>query len=395
MKLLMNPKKRNDFHLKYQRMIKALFILLISGNGILGMYLPKLSIAEPRVKTTQSLSPKTFVAEAVSKSGPGVVTIETERRVYSNRNGLRRPPGLLIDPYFERFFNFHGPQIPRSRIESGMGSGVIFDTQGLVLTNAHVVEKIEKLTVGLSDGRRVKGVVIGSDSLTDLAVIQLKGSGPWPSATLGDSDKIIVGDWAIAVGNPFGLENTVTLGIISNLNRNVAQLGISDKRINLIQTDAAINPGNSGGPLLNAQGEVIGINTLVRSGPGAGLGFAIPINKAKSIASQLIKTGYASHPMIGVSLSPMPLSDNQGKNSYRSGAIVRYLIPGAPGDKGGLKINDIILLIGGELVKNPSDVVNLINKNGVNKKLKFTIQRGRDQLTLFITPIDINDLEMR
>ena len=133
------------------------------------------------------------------------------------------------------------------------------------------------------------GKIVGQDSLTDLAVIKLEEKGPWPIAPLGNSDNLKVGDWAIAVGNPFGLENTVTLGIISNLNRDVAQLGISDKRIDLIQTDAAINPGNSGGPLLNANGEVIGINTLVRTGPGAGLGFAIPINNARVIAKQLVE----------------------------------------------------------------------------------------------------------
>ena len=134
-----------------------------------------------------------------------------------------------------------------------------------------MVEGADTLSVGLSDGRRVSGRVIGKDKLTDLAVVRLEGKGPWPTATLGDSDALNVGDWAIAVGNPFGLESTVTLGIISNLNRNVSQLGISGKRLDLIQTDAAINPGNSGGPLLNADGEVVGINTLVRSGPGAGL----------------------------------------------------------------------------------------------------------------------------
>ena len=171
---------------------------------------------------------------------------------------------------------------------------------------AHVVEGADTLQVELTDGRSVEAKVVGKDSLTDLAVVRLEGKGPWPIAALGDSDQLKVGDWAIAVGNPYGLENTVTMGIISNLNRNVAQLGISGKRLDLIQTDAAINPGNSGGPLLNAEGEVIGINTLVRSGPGAGLGFAIPINRARSIAKQLVNTGRASHPVIGVGLAAGP-----------------------------------------------------------------------------------------
>ena len=150
--------------------------------------------------------------------------------------------------------------------------------------------------------KKLKAQLIGQDFFTNLAVLKIEGKGPWPKAQLGDSTKIKVGDWAIAVGNPFGLENTVTLGIISNLNRNVTQLGIYDKKLELIQTDAAINPGNSGGPLLNKDGEVIGINTLIRSGPGAGLSFAIPINKAKDIAYQLINNGKVVHPMIGISL---------------------------------------------------------------------------------------------
>ena len=237
---------------------------------------PPLHSGETLLATQQSLNKQSFVSKALNISGDAVVTIETERKVLTSREGVFAP-GILNDPYFERFFGLRGLQMPRSRIEKGQGSGVIFSKEGLVLTNAHVIDKTDQLIVGLSDGRRVLGKIVGQDSLTDLAVIKLKEKGPWPTAPLGDSSNLKVGDWAIAVGNPFGLENTVTLGIISNLNRDVAQLGISDKRIDLIQTDAAINPGNSGGPLLNSFGEVIGINTLVRTGPGAGLGFAIPI----------------------------------------------------------------------------------------------------------------------
>ena len=186
------------------------------------------------------------------------------------------------------------------------------------------VNRSQKLIVGLSNGTKYKGKLIGQDLLTDLAVIKLEGKGPWPKAKLGDSTKIEVGDWAIAVGNPFGLENTVTLGIISNLNRNVSQLGIYDKKFQLIQTDAAINPGNSGGPLLNSKGEVIGINTLIRSGPGAGLSFAIPINKAKNIASQLIKNGKVIHPMIGINLIDENYFETN-KNIVKVGYVVPNL----------------------------------------------------------------------
>ena len=254
---------------KSKKLFKLSFGLLLGTIGFCCNPLAeKFLIIPTQAETSKPFSKKSFVAQAVSRSGPAVVTLETQRRVFNQGiSGL--PPTLIIDPYFQRFFGLQGMGRQHSRIERGQGSGVIFTTEGLVLTNAHVVAKTDRLMIRMSDNRRVPGRVVGQDSLTDLAVIQLEGSGPWPTAPLGNSDKLEVGDWAIAVGNPFGLENTVTLGIISNLNRNVAQLGISGKRLDLIQTDAAINPGNSGGPLLNANGEVIGINTLIRSGPGA------------------------------------------------------------------------------------------------------------------------------
>ena len=201
--------------------------------------------------SARALSAQSFVSAAVQRSGPAVVTLDTQRTVTSGAVG-GLPGGLRLDPFLQRFFGLQQvPTAPRSRVERGQGSGVIFDASGLVLTNAHVVEKADQVMVGLPDGRRVAGRVLGQDTLTDLAVVRLADSGPWPTAPLGDSDRLQVGDWAIAVGNPFGLENTVTLGIVSNLNRNVSQLGISGKRLDLIQTDAAINPGNSGGPLLS------------------------------------------------------------------------------------------------------------------------------------------------
>lgn len=235
-----------------------------------------LAVVPAQAAASAALSRSSFVAAAVRRAGPAVVTIDTERTVAVQGGGL--PGGLLADPLFRQFFGLP-PAGPSQRTERGQGSGFIFQSDGLVLTNAHVVERSDRVTVGLQNGRRVEGRVVGLDRLTDLALVRLNGGGPWPVAPLGNSDSLQVGDWAIAVGNPFGLDNTVTLGIVSSLNRNATKLGITDKRLDLIQTDAAINPGNSGGPLLNADGEVVGINTLVRSGPGAGLGFAIPINR--------------------------------------------------------------------------------------------------------------------
>ena len=349
--------------------------------------------SEASLLSSQNHNKQSFVSKALNISGDAVVTIETQRQVSSSSEGVF-PPGILNDRYFERFFGLRGLQVPRSRIEKGQGSGVIFSKEGLVLTNAHVIEKTDQLIVGLSDGRRVLGKVVGEDSLTDLAVIKLKAKGPWPTAQLGNSDNLKVGDWAIAVGNPFGLENTVTLGIISNLNRDVAQLGISDKRIDLIQTDAAINPGNSGGPLLNSVGEVIGINTLVRTGPGAGLGFAIPINRARKIAKDLITSGRAKHPMIGVTLSSNIKQKSNFLSQTEDGAIIKYVMPNGPAEKGGLKVNDLIISINNEKTSTPADIVQKINQNNFQSPLKIKIIRDNIESIKIIKPIDFYDLKL-
>ncbi len=356
-------------------------------------YETPLHSSEASLLSQENHNKQSFVSKALNISGDAVVTIETQRQVLSSSEGVF-PPGILNDRYFERFFGLRGLQVPRSRIEKGQGSGVIFSKEGLVLTNAHVIEKTDQLIVGLSDGRRVLGNVVGEDSLTDLAVIKLKAKGPWPTAQLGNSDNLKVGDWAIAVGNPFGLENTVTLGIISNLNRDVAQLGISDKRIDLIQTDAAINPGNSGGPLLNSVGEVIGINTLVRSGPGAGLGFAIPINRARKIAKDLITSGRAKHPMIGVTLSSNIKQKSNFLSQTEDGAIIKYLLPNGPAEKGGLKVNDLIISINNEEISTPADVVKKINKNNLQSALRIKIIRENIESIKIIKPVDIYDLQL-
>ena len=348
--------------------------------------------AAPRVPASAGLTAQSFVAKAVARSGPAVVTLETQRTVRAAA-GSGLPEGLMIDPFFQRFFGLQGMSTPRSRVERGQGSGVIFDDQGLVLTNAHVVENTDRVMVGLPDGRRVSGEVVGQDPVTDLAVVKLKGGGLWPTAPLGDSDRLRVGDWAIAVGNPFGLENTVTLGIVSNLNRNVSQLGIQGKRLDLIQTDAAINPGNSGGPLLNSAGEVVGINTLVRSGPGAGLGFAIPINRARTIALQLVNQGRASHPMVGIGLSTVPAPTPGG--IVPPGAVVRSVMPGGPGALAGLQLNDVIVSVAGQPVRNPAEVVTAIDRSGVGQPLVLNVQRQGKQLPITVRPVEMRALKMR
>ena len=370
-----------------KKKLKPNAILFISAILIGLSYIPD-SFSSPKRKeinnsfiANESIS---FVTKAIEKSGPAVVTIDTQRLITSSATS--RNSKILLDPYFEKFFGLRIPYEIKQRVEQGQGSGVMIEN-GIVLTNAHVVNKSEKLIVGFQDGRKFSGKVLGQDILTDLAVIKLKGKGPWPKARLGNSDEIKVGDWAIAVGNPYGLENTVTLGIISNLNRNVSQLGIYDKKIDLIQTDAAINPGNSGGPLLNSQGEVIGINTLIRSGPGAGLSFAIPINKVKTIVNQLLVNGKVIHPMIGISLvNETSLDTNNTK------VKVGYVVPNSPAAKSGIVVNDIILKVEEEYINKSGDVVDAINQNGIKKFAKILIERNNRLININVKPIDIRDL---
>jgi len=314
-----------------------------------------------------------------------VVTIDTQR--YVKKRKFPRNSQIFIDPYFERFFGLDLPNDNRPRIEQNQGSGFIF-ADGLIMTNAHVVNRSDKVIVGLTNGKKFEAKLIGQDFFTDLAVLIIDGKGPWPKAKLGNSAKIKVGDWAIAVGNPFGLENTVTLGIISNLNRNVTQLGIYDKKLELIQTDAAINPGNSGGPLLNSYGEVIGITTLIRSGPGAGLSFAIPINKAKEIAYQLLNNGKVIHPMIGISLIEEIIYER--KNNV---VKVGYVVPNSPAEKSGIKIDDILIKIGNKDIETSSDVIDEISKNGIKKQINILLKRKNKFIQLKVKPTDITNLQ--
>ena len=342
-------------------------------------------LINPKFNEINKYSQKSFITKAVEKTGSSVVTIDTQR--YVKRRNFPRNSQKFLDPYFERFFGLDLPYDNEPRIEKSQGSGFIF-AEGLVMTNAHVVNGSDNVIVGLTNGKNLKGRLIGQDFFTDLAVLKIEGKGPWPVAKLGDSTKIRVGDWAIAVGNPFGLENTVTLGIISNLNRNVTQLGIYDKKLELIQTDAAINPGNSGGPLLNSDGEVIGINTLIRSGPGAGLSFAIPINKAKEIAYQLINNGKVIHPMIGISLID-EINSETNKNAVKVG----YVVPNSPAEKSGIMIHDIIIKVGNKEIETASDVISQISKNGINRQINIFLKRRNKFIRIKVTPTDITNLQ--
>ncbi|HBP52968.1 MAG TPA: serine protease [Synechococcus sp. UBA8638] len=372
------------------------------GALALSLALGSLAAAPTGLAQRELITPDSFVTKAARRSGPAVVRIDTVRTVTIGR----LPPQGLGHPFFDQFFNqFFEDGLPsRQRTQREQGTGVVFAEEGLILTNAHVVERSDQVEVRLTDGRTLAGAVVGLDSVTDLAVVRVMSPTPLPVAPLGDSDALEVGDWAIAVGNPFGLDNTVTMGIISNLNRNISKLGITDKRLELIQTDAAINPGNSGGPLLNAAGEVIGINTLVRSGPGAGLGFAIPINRARSIAEELISTGKVSHAMVGIGLRPLTPelarafnrnSDRGFRLPERQGVLITNVLPLSPAEQAGLRAGDVILAAAGERVTNAEELLKAVESAGVGGRLRLDVWRQERRQQVTVVPVDMAALQQR
>ena len=321
-----------------------------------------------------------FVTAAVDRVGPAVVRIDTERTVSRNLDPL------MEDPLFRRFFGDEFPtQSPRQERLRGQGSGFVIDKSGTVLTNAHVVDKADRVTVTLNDGSVFPGEVLGTDEVTDLAVVKINTKGVnLPVAALGDSDAVKVGDWAIAVGNPLGFDNTVTLGIISTLKRSSAAVGIPDKRLDFIQTDAAINPGNSGGPLLNGLGEVIGINTAIRA-DAMGIGFAIPINKAKAIYAQLARGEEVSHPFLGIQmidLTPEIARENNADPNAPlmipevKGVLVMRVVPNTPAEKAGIRKGDAIVQIDGEAVTTAAKLQNLVENSKIGQSLKLKVRRG-------------------
>ncbi|WP_377476882.1 MAG: HhoA/HhoB/HtrA family serine endopeptidase [Microcoleus anatoxicus] len=314
-----------------------------------------------------------FIAEAAQKVGPAVVRIDASSKV------VNQVPEAFKNPLFRRFFGDNLP-VPEEKIKRGTGSGFILTSDGRIVTNAHVVSGSETVKVTLKDGREFEGRVQGVDLLTDVAVVKINAS-DLPLVALGRSDNIVPGQWAIAIGNPLGLDNTVTVGIISATGRSSSQVGIPDKRVRFIQTDAAINPGNSGGPLLNDQGEVIGINTAIRA-DAQGLGFAIPIETAKRVSDQLFAKGKAEHPYLGiqmVSLTPATQAEVNkqlnAKISLDKGVAVTRIVENSPAQKAGLRPGDVIAKIDGIAVDNPGDVQERVENTAVGKELEMEINR--------------------
>ncbi|MBW4691378.1 MAG: trypsin-like peptidase domain-containing protein [Lyngbya sp. HA4199-MV5] len=382
-----------------------------SGTGIVGSYyflphervksnsadMPSVLKPVPSKPTSQTavLAPNSlirepnganFIATAVERIGPAVVRIDAARKVV---NSL---PEALQNPLFRRFFGNEMP-VPKERVERGTGSGFILSGDGRLMTNAHVVAGADMVEVTLKDGRTFEGRVIGSDSVTDVAAVKISATG-LPTVRIGRSDNLTPGEWAIAIGNPLGLDNTVTAGIISATGRSSSQVGVPDKRVSFIQTDAAINPGNSGGPLLNDRGEVIGVNTAIRA-DAQGLGFAIPIETAQRVANQLFAKGKVEHPYLGIQMVDLTPAlrkeinqdeDAKLKVSQDQGVLIVRVFDNSPAAQSGIQQGDIIQKVDGKPVKTASDVQERVEASAINKVLVVEILRDNQRRNLQLKP---------
>ncbi|HEY0341754.1 MAG TPA: DegQ family serine endoprotease [Steroidobacteraceae bacterium] len=324
-------------------------------------------------------TPVPSLSPIVKKVSPAVVNIATRGTIRDR--GPQNP--LLDDPFFRRFFDVPPDSGPRERPFQSAGSGVIFDAKaGYIVTNAHVVENASEITVTLQDGRDLKAEVVGSDEPSDVAVLKVKSDATLVQIGLGDSAKVEVGDFVLAIGNPFGLQHTVTSGIISGLSRS----GINpDGYEDFIQTDASINPGNSGGALVNLRGELIGINTAIlsRSGGNIGIGFAIPVNMAHSVMDQLIKYGSVKRGQLGVSMYTVTpdIAHSLGLPNAL-GALVSQVVDGSPAEKAGIHTGDVITSVNGQSVKSNSELRNSIGLMRVGDKVEIGLLRDGKPLKL-------------
>jgi Do/DeqQ family serine protease len=322
--------------------------------------------------------PVPTLAPMIKRVTPAIVNVSTRGHVNVQANPF------FNDPFFQQFFGNQGPQQVQRQFQS-LGSGVIVDAaKGYILTNNHVIENADQITVTLNDNRTFKAKVIGKDPDTDIAVLQIDAKG-LTALPLGNSGKLQVGDFVVAIGNPFGLNHSVTAGIVSAKGRGSIGDG---KYENFIQTDASINPGNSGGALVDLEGNLVGINTAIlsRSGGNIGIGFAIPIDMAKAVMEQLIKYGKVERGVLGVSvenLSP-DLATHLGINASE-GALVTQVVPGSQAEKAGIKPNDVITSVNGSPVSTSADVSNAIGVLRVGSKVTLGILRNGKPMTLVAT----------
>ncbi|OGP53917.1 MAG: hypothetical protein A2Y65_01705 [Deltaproteobacteria bacterium RBG_13_52_11] len=348
--------------------------------------LPSLSMGK---EVAQGVTGLPSLTELAKELKPTVVNISTTKVVRSPLDdffqGFRDSPDFFGDDFFKRFF---GDQRREFRQKS-LGSGFIIDKEGYILTNHHVVEKAEEIKVKLSDKKEYGAQVIGTDPKTDLALIKIKATGDLPVVHMGDSDKLEVGEWVVAIGNPFGLEQTVTTGIISAKGRVIGAGPYDD----FLQTDASINPGNSGGPLFNLKGEVVGINTAIVAG-GQGIGFAIPINMAKGLLPQL-KRGRVVYGYLGVYIQDITpeLASSFGLTESK-GVLVSDVIPDSPASKGGVHKGDVILEYDGKQVEDKGQLTKIVGRTPIGKKVKLIVLRDKKQETLWVTIVAVQEKQV-
>jgi S1-C subfamily serine protease len=386
----MLPKRSNNWSLLLLSVLASSSIgyLVAKQNGPnpIAPALAQSTTASPAAVAIQPANTN-FITEVVDQVGPAVVRINTSRTARRSSS----------DSPLRRFFGNSPDGGSDNQVEQGTGSGFIINTSGQIITNAHVVQGADKVTVTLKDGRSMEGKVMGLDTVTDVAVVKIEGQN-LPVAPLGTSEQIKAGEWAIAIGNPLGLDNSVTAGIISATGRSSSQVGDGTKRVNYIQTDAAINPGNSGGPLLNANGQVIGMNTAILRN-AQGLGFAIPIDQVQRISKQLVAKGKVEHPFLGVQMmtvtsqlrkqlandptSPIKLDVDQG-------ALIGKLVKNSPAAQAGLKVGDVIIAVNGKTVTNGSDVQAEVEKAQLGVEMPLSIRRDGQTIVVKVRPVAMN-----
>lgn len=352
----------------------AMFVA--GGVAAYKFYFPNSAGAEDSTSSGQITLGPSDITQTVKKASPAVVNIESTVQQTFDTNPY------FNDPFFRQFFGGENNVNPHQQQTQGIGSGFIFDKSGLILTNQHVVEGATNISVKIAGiSKPVTAKLVGSDHELDLAVLKVSVNKDLPVLKLGDSNKTEVGSWVIAIGNPYGLDHTVTVGVISAKGR---PLTISDRLYkNLLQTDAAINPGNSGGPLLNTAGEVIGINTAVNSS-AQGIGFAIPIATANDVLNDLVNKGKVVKAYIGVMLQPL---DEELAKYFGApgtdGALIAYVSPGSPAEKARLEKGDIVVEINKKKIKTPDDVTNIIKGTKIGDSL--ILQVFRNGQTQYIT----------
>jgi Do/DeqQ family serine protease len=342
-------------------------------------WLPARTVSLPVIQTSNSTAPAAnSYAEAVQRATPSVVNIFSSKEVRAQRHPL------LNDPIFRRFF---GDQLPdEAQRASSLGSGVIVSTSGYVLTNHHVVEAADEIEVGLADGKKLLAKVVGNDPETDLAVLRVNAE-DLPAISFGSSEALRVGDIVLAIGNPFGVGQTVTSGIVSALGRSGLGINVFE---NFIQTDAPINPGNSGGALIDARGNLVGINTAIYSrtpgGASLGIGFATPVSIAKMVLEQIVKSGTVTRGWIGVELDEVrPDILDTLKLKSAQGALIKGVLSGAPADKAGVRPGDVLVSIDGHAVNDPQGVLNLVTGIAPGTQAKMKVKRKGEDMELALT----------